>query len=306
VVLLGIVVAAEAARFQTARAITQSIDVQGQTRTYNLYVPHHLPKNKKVPLVFVFHGGGGAGVNAERLTRFSDMADRGGFVVVYPNAFAKYWIDGRDDDITRAYAHIDDVAFIAALIDKLSRSHRIDANKIFATGYSNGGIFSHYLAAHLSDRIAAIAPVIGGIADPFDKSFKPDRPVSVLIMQSTHDRLVPFDGGGIDRGKRGKVISTKKTVKKWTAHNRCAEHAQSEDLPDKDTTDNCTVNRALWSCHGGTDVALYTLRGAGHTWPGGAQTDKQRKLGKVCHDIDATEVIWDFFKNHPKRAKDKK
>jgi polyhydroxybutyrate depolymerase len=287
----------------TSQSIERYIRVGDLQRTYRLHVPPGLPATEKRSLVIVLHGGGGNAVGTERLTRFSELADRAGFIVVYPEGIRKNWNDGRDTTVSKAHRdRIGDVGFIAAMIDAIASDYPIDLKRIYATGISNGAIFSHYLAANLSARIAAIAPVVGGLADPFYKNFKPEQPVSVLILQGTRDPLVPFDGGDVAWGNRGKIISTAETVQAWVKHDGCIAPARSSTLADKDATDSCTVRSSIWSdCRDGTGVTLYTLEGAGHTWPGGSQYLPERLVGKVCRDIDATEIIWDFFRTHPKR-----
>jgi polyhydroxybutyrate depolymerase len=286
-----------------SQSMERRIRVGELQRRYRLHVPPKLPATEKRALVIVLHGGGGTAIGTERLTRFSELADRAGFIVAYPEGIGKSWNDGRDTTVSKAHRdRIDDVGFIAAIIDAIASDYPIDRKRIYATGISNGAIFSHYLAANLSSRIAAIAPVIGGLADPFHKNFKPEQPVSVLILQGTRDPLVPFDGGEVAWGNRGKIISTAQTVKAWVKHNGCTAPSRSGSLPDKDATDGCTVQSSSWSdCRDGTGVTLYTLEGAGHTWPGGAQYLPERWVGKVCRDIDATEIIWEFFRSHPKR-----
>jgi polyhydroxybutyrate depolymerase len=305
VVLLCVVVLpidSFAAPKHNTHSTSYSLTVDGLKRTYRLFVPDELKDSSSVPLVLVFHGGGGTGWGTERLTGFSDLAEKELFIVAYPNGVGRSWNDGRDTTVSRAHRdHIDDVHFVAAMIDAISKKYRIDPKRIYATGISNGAIFSHYLGANLATRIAAIAPVVGGIAEPFDGRFKPEQPVSVLILQGTDDPLVPFDGGEVAGGKRGRIISTADTVKKWTQRDGCGPAPEIAKIIDSDPDDGCEAERSTWSsCRDGTDVTLYTLRGAGHTWPGGAQYLPQRFIGKVCRDIDATQVIWDFFKHHAK------
>ena len=284
------------------RSVARELNVDGMTRAYRLYVPPGLPATEDVPLIMVFHGGGGTARGAERLTGFSDLAEREHFIVAYPEGIERSWNDGRETTVSRAHRdQVDDVHFVATMIDTITKEHRIDPKRIYATGVSNGAIFSHYLAANLAKRIAAIAPVVGGIAEPFDQRFNPEQPVSVLILQGTDDPLVPFDGGEVAWGKRGKIISTRDTVKKWIARDGCADTPRTGTLPDSEFEDSCRVEWSTWSaCRDGTEVTLYTLRGAGHTWPGGAQYLPQRLVGKVCRDIDATDVIWNFFQRHAK------
>jgi poly(3-hydroxybutyrate) depolymerase len=185
-----------------------------------------------VPLVLVFHGGGGNGPGTERLTRFTPLADREGFLVAFPEGLGKNWNDGREFTTSRAHRdHVDDVAFVAALIDAVGRLHAVDARRVYATGISNGGIFSHYLAAHLSARIAAIAPVVGGIADPPDAWLHPEQPVSVLMLQGTSDPLVPYHGGPVAFG-RGRIIDTEEAARRWAALNSGHEPVQ-DALPPR-------------------------------------------------------------------------
>lgn len=254
--------------------------------------------------MLAFHGGGGTGRWMRTQTRFDAVAEREGFLVAYPDGHGRQWNDGRETAAIAAQREkIDDVAFIAKMIDAVAREHPVDPKRIYATGISNGAIFSHFLAAHLAPRIAAFAPVVGGIADPFHRRFKPAAPVSVLILQNTDDPLVPYEGGelrGIARG-RGKIIATDEAVKLWVARNGCVAEPKPGDLADKDSTDGTRARWFLWSpCKEKTEVKLIRIEGGGHTWPGGSQYLPQRLVGKVSRDFDASEVIWEFFRDHPK------
>lgn len=277
-----------------------TIEVGGLSRTYLLHVPPALPAGP-VPLVLVFHGGGGNGVGTERLTRFSELADREGLLVAYLEGVGRNWYDGREF-ATGSRAHrerIDDVGFVAAMLDTIARMHAVDPRRIYATGISNGAVFSHYLAAHLSPRIAAIAPVVGGIADPPDAWLRPDRPVSVLILQGTTDPLVPYRGGAIAFG-RGRIIDTEEAARRWARLNGTAPEPRSTGLPAPGQ-DHCGGLRLTYSGgREGSEVVLVRLDGGGHTWPGGTQYLPEGLIGRVCRDFSATSIIWEFFRAHPK------
>ena len=275
-----------------------TMELDGITRSYHLHVPSAVGPTP-APLVLVFHGGGGTGPGTERLTRFTALADREGFLVAFPEGVEKNWNDGREFTSSRAHRdHVDDVAFVTALIDAIGRAHAVDPRRVYATGISNGGIFSHYLAAHLSARIAAIAPVVGGIADPPDAWLRPEQPVSVLMLQGTRDPLVPYHGGAVAFG-RGKIIDTEEAARRWAALNGGREPVR-EPLP-ADGKDRCGGLRTIYpGGRDGSEVTLVRLDGGGHTWPGGAQYLPERLIGRVCRDFDATVLIWDFFKAHPK------
>lgn len=135
----------------------------GRKRTYRLITPSGHTKVKPVPLVLALHGGGGEAKQFDASTRgqFRREADKRGWVVVFPQGIAKGWNDGRPLDTPRARQRkgVDDVAFLAALIDQIHASHGIDRTRVYATGISNGGFMSIRLGLELSNRIAAIAPV---------------------------------------------------------------------------------------------------------------------------------------------------
>lgn len=282
--------------------VQREMELRGQTRTYLLHIPAVASRDKPLPLVFVLHGGGGDGRGMERLTQFSKLADREGFIAVYPDGLWKNWNDGREQTVSRAHSeNIDDVGFISAIVDAISMDHRVDPKRIFSTGISNGGVFSHYLAANLSWRFAAIAPVVGGIAERFRDKFKPEKPVSVFIIQGTDDPLVPFHGGGILRGRRGRIIDTDTATQLWVKHDRCLQEPRTGLLQNRDAKDKCTVKWYSWDKgRDNTEVKLFVVQGGGHTWPGGPQYLPAFLVGTVCRDFNATEAIWEFFKNHPK------
>ena len=284
--------------------VEKTIDVGTVERSYLLHIPPSLPRDKAVPLVVVFHGGGGTGAIGERFTRFSELSDHERFIVVYPDALNKNWNDGRNEPMIRSMREkVDDVGFTTALLAELQRTCRIDPKRVYATGPSNGGIMSNLAGARLADRFAAIAPVIGGIASPVAENFHPSQPVSVLIINGTEDPLVPFEGGRVTfmgRG-RGSIISTAETVQRWVAHNGCRSKPSTGAMPDKDPEDGTRSTVETYAGgRNGTEVVVFTIEGGGHAWPGGRQYLPVKTIGRVCRDFDATTTIWEFFKAHPK------
>jgi len=269
-----------------------------------LHVPADLPKEQPVPLVFVFHGGGGTAAGTMGLSRFNAVAEREKCIVVYPQGIGRSWNDGRVTQVSQAHReNVDDLAFFDALLARISKVHRIDPKRVFATGISNGGIFSHYLAANRAEKIAAIAPIVGGIAEPFDQRFHPAQPVSVLIIQGVADPLVPYTGGKVAAGDgkdRGSIIATDAAVKLWVQANGCLPTPETSTLPDLDPKDECNTQTFAWKGGRiGSEVMLYRVEGGGHTWPGGIQYLPQRIIGRVTHDFDSN-AVWEFFKQHPK------
>lgn len=279
-------------------AKSRTIQVGDLERTYWLHVPPNLPKDQPVPLVFCFHGGQGTGLRMTKDSGFSALSDKEGFIVVYPEGVGKSWNDGRGEaGIESQKKNVDDVGFVAALIEALSKEFKIDPKRIYATGISNGGFLCERLAAELGDRIAAIAPVAAGMAE----SVTPKEPVSVLLMNGTEDPLVPYPGGAMGlRNRESRIVGAEAIVEMWAKVNGCGKPAV-ETLPDQDPKDGCRIEKRTWSGgKGGTEVVLYKVEGGGHTWPGGSQYLPERVIGKVCRDLSAPPVIWEFFQSHPK------
>lgn len=282
-------------------ARSRSVQVGGLTRSYLLHTPSSMPAGRPAPLVVVFHGGGGSPSGMDRLTRFSALADREGFLVAYPESSGFQWNDGRVTAASGAGPQIDDVGFVAAMIDAIGRERPLGLRRIYATGMSNGAIFSHYVGARLSARIAGIAAVAGGTADPFHRTFRPERPVSVLIIHGTKDPQIPYAGGDIQGGLLGRILPTEEAVRLWGARNGAAQAPASEELSAA-SAERCGGRRVIYSRgRDGTKAVLIRLEGGGHTWPGAPPGYlPERQFGRLCRDFDATAVIWEFFKAHPK------
>lgn len=281
-----------------AGAVDRRIDVHGQARSYTLYVPAGASASQPAPLVIALHGGLGQGRSMAKLSGFSALADHEGFLVAYPDGLRRHWRDGRTmpqgmvDDA-------DDVAFIAALIDDAAKLHPVDPKRVFATGMSNGAIFSHYLALKLADRIAAIAPVAGGIATGPAADFHPSAPVSVLMINGRDDPLVPYAGGAVAK-THGSIVSTEKALTLWLAADGLRGDPQTRSVAARGAA-GCAEQWRTWS--GGTNgsaVTVIALAGGGHTWPGGSPYAPKAIVGATCPDLDATRAIWEFFRQHPK------
>ena len=273
---------------------TESIEIGAVQRIYHVHLPATAPIGGRLPLVLVFHGGGGRAKGAARLYGFSELADARGFVVVYPEGVDRQWNDGRGTT-----GLVDDVGFVSAMIDHLRNTLPIDPHRIYATGMSNGGILSHRLGCELSGKIAAIGPVAGTIAAPEAPRCAPKTSVSVVEFHGTEDRFVLYEGGDIlNQPARGRVLSVEDTTALWNRLDGCPTTPRLADLPPSHPDDATRIRRATYGpCRSTSDVALYTVIGGGHTWPGTAWFPL---LGPVSRQINATEIIWEFFERHPK------
>ena len=265
-------------------------------RTYVLHIPSSYDGSQAVPLVLNFHGGGGNAETQIKTSGFSELANEHGFIVAYPNG------TGRQEDklltwnggTCCAYAatnQVDDVGFVRALIAEVQANYKIDSKRIYATGMSNGGIFSYRLACDASDLFAAVAPVAGTQNYP---QCNPTEPVSVIHFHGTEDGHVGYNGGaGPDAVVDVPFSSVKESISFWVKQNSCTQTSQAESFSD--------IQHETYSdCADGTSVELYTIIGGKHAWPGGNGPAWLRG-DQPTQTISATEIIWEFFVAHPKQ-----
>jgi polyhydroxybutyrate depolymerase len=307
IIFLPSLICADRLSIQSSRTgnYRSSIIVNGLERTYLMHIPLSFDKTKQIPLLIALHGGGGSGIGMVALTLggFNVLSEREGFIVVYPDGIENHWNDGRGLSRYRAQReNIDDVGFISTLIDHLIKKYNIDKKRIYVTGMSNGAIMSYRLACELVDKIAAIAPVAGLMPEKLPLHCSPSRPVSVLIINNVDDPMAPWKGGDFRFGRLrlGKGLSVSDAVDYWVTHNKCSSTPVVTHEPDEDSQDGTKVRKKVFGkSKDGTEVILYAIEGGGHTWPSGYQYLNERIIGKTSRDINANEVIWNFFKKHP-------
>jgi polyhydroxybutyrate depolymerase len=271
---------------------SRTIAVGATSRSYLLHIPSAYHAGRPTPLVLVFHGGGGHAAGIAPHTGFSRLADRAGFVVAYPEGLGGRWNDGRGIAATH-----DDVGFVRTLLDTLGAELSIDPRRVYATGISNGAIFTYRLACDLPGVLAAVAPVAGGMPAELVSGCGREPAPSVLAFQGTADPLMPYDGGGA--GAR-RVLSAERSIAFWAGMAGCADSAVPAQPRDSLRDGTRVQLRSYAGCTAGRDVRLYTIEGGGHTWPGGPPAG--RRVGRVSRELNATEVIWEFFVHHPKAS----
>ncbi|MFB3902609.1 MAG: PHB depolymerase family esterase [Acidobacteriota bacterium] len=285
-----------------------SITWDGLERTYLIHVPTSWNKSTRMPLVIALHGGTGTGETMVKMTRggFDALADRDGFIVVYPDGLTHAgrirtrWNDGRDDRFSQA----DDVGFLSALIDHLGETLNIDRCRVYATGISNGAQMVMRLARELPDKIAAVAPVAYAMPERLASVPVSTRPISVLVMTGTKDPLIPWEGGETPdfSGERrlGRLLSLPRTLQVLATHNRCTDWPKPAWVSHEDAGTGPRIRQERWvNCKNGVEVVLCAVEGGGHTWPGGLQSP-ETPASETNRASDACEIIWAFFKRHQK------
>jgi polyhydroxybutyrate depolymerase len=289
-------------------------------RPYDIYVPSSYTESEPIPLVIALHGGGGKAESAITTTcadgdRTSpsclhNIAEREGFVVVYPNGSGfgllpnlKTWNAGGGTDGYNCASGkaceraIDDIEYIGAVLDDLESWLHVDTGMVYATGLSNGAAMAHRLGCEMSERFTAIAAVGG--TNQFAATEPCDLIMSVSVMQihgtadpcwtyETSDEACVDNSGGI---KLGVAESTAG----WVTRLSCPGTGIVTDLPDP-ADDETTTTRTVWKgcADGSAEVHLMTINGGGHTWPGGDPYLAERIVGRVTSDWDS-ELVWGFF-----------
>lgn len=277
----------------------QHLRVAREQRTYRLHLPARFDTSHSSPLVIVLHGHGESAENFEKYTGMSGKADAEGFIAVYPQALGdpSDWHTAIDGSGRR-----DDIAFVRAIIEVLSRKYHIDARRIYAAGHSNGGIMTYRLASTLSDEIAAIGVTAGsiGMVDEHGDTLRiapPTYPVSVIHFHGLADPSVPY-GGGAESDGPDNIVSVPNTIRFWVTADQCQSAPASRAVsPNR----NVIVER-YEPCAAGTSVVLYTIVDGTHRWPGD-DVPWWTFPGREVSDVDATDRMWDFFAAHPKQPR---
>jgi polyhydroxybutyrate depolymerase len=262
------------------------LESSGQKRKYLLYVPKSYNPSTPAPLVISIHGFAEWPAHQMEISHWNTLADKNGFIVVYPSGtgFPRRWkTSGKPGTPNDPMI---DVQFISSLIDQLAREYNIDKTRIYANGLSNGGGMSALLACKLSDRIAAIGSVSGAYLFPLDEC-NPSRPVPMIAFHGTADPVVPYQGGPSSSFDLPFPVIPD-WIKAWAQRNGCL--LAPIELPTSGEVSGIKYTH----CEKNSDVILYTIQGGGHSWPGGKPMPEWI-AGHTTKDIDATELMWEFF-----------
>ncbi len=270
-------------------------------RSYLVHVPPRCDGTHKVPAVIMLHGTGGSAEEAESYTGFDDESDREGFVVAYPNATLPFphrassrysnpalWHErsGRGD---LARTHRADIDFISAVIDDLEDHYLADPDRVYITGFSNGGSMTFSLGLNLSDRLAAIAPVSGQLPHTHRRLA---YPLPLLFIVGSEDPVHPIEGDELPLTGADEDTPAMKTLLHWRGMLACKGRKVQ-------LVSNGVTQLTFDDCIRGGEIVAYRVEGLGHVWPGGPNL-LTRWLGHTSSKLMATEVIWQFFKAHPR------
>lgn len=280
---------------------TEFVGLLGQRRVYRYYLPTHYDSKKSYPVVIALHGGISRGRNIRLRSGLDQIAEREGFIAVYPEGngigtFFKHWNAGTC--CAKAMkADIDDVGFVLHLIDELSAGFSIDKARIYVFGFSNGAMLAYQIAAEEPQRIAAVAAIsgtFGRVNDAGELDWHiptPSLPVPTMIVHGSEDPRLPFDGIHDRKGKKNglDMIPVREGARFWARSNGCAA------LGIRTPSGFENVKLTIWPhCNSNSEVRLYRLDGWKHSWAGASlKTNSDfNRIGR----FETAEVIWNFFK----------
>ena len=259
---------------------SQTIQHDGLTREYSIYVPASYDGTTNFPLLFNLHHGGGNIAFQIGIADMSPIADTANFIVVYPQARPDPSDGNSFNWIAKVPGTFDDVPFFSSLIDTIASNYQIDHNRIYACGYSLGGDMSFELACKLNTRIAAIAPVARTMQANPSSFCSPVHPTGVLTILGTNDITSPYNGiiyQGVEY-----YLSAAATHRYWVMQNNCDTTATMSVVSP-------SVERYTWSTASGCAyVEELKVIGGGHDWPG--------SFGNMT--IDANKEIWQFVSRY--------
>jgi len=271
--------------------LNRTLFFDGQNRSFIVYVPSSYDATTQVPLLFNFHGGGGTSsgfINYENDMR--PIADTANFIAVYPQA-AVDPTDGSNSWLHKTPTTHNDVNFIEAIIDTLSNDYNIDNDRVYACGYSEGGLFSYELGCRLNNRIASFASVSGSMLTESYRlnngfgSCSPIHPTAVLLIPGTSDGSFH----SMYNGFQPYYLSVNEITTYWANHNNTAINPTITAVPNSNTSDGSTVEKRIWE-NGDNCVAVQELKviNGDHDWPGSS--------GNM--DINASQEIWKFVSKY--------
>ena len=214
---------------------SQTIVHDGMNREYILYVPNSYDETSAIPILFNFHGFGGS---ASQFIQEADMraeAELNSFILVYPQGScldgSSHWNPCPIDGDNKSSA--DDLGFVDAMVNEISSQYNLDMERIYAAGYSNGGMMAYGLANYKSNLIAAVASVSGSMLDCLGNT---SHPMPVLHLHGTNDGVIAYDESSNDYN------SVQSTLDYWTNFNNTV----STPTINSDNTSGMTIEHFVY------------------------------------------------------------
>jgi polyhydroxybutyrate depolymerase len=247
-----------------------------QERGYGIFIPSGYDGSEDLPLVLALHGFGDEWRNFSRASGWMTVAEEFNFIVAFPNGYLRQWNDGGRGD-----HYEDDVYMLQVMIERVAQDYRINRDRIYLAGFSNGGTMVYKAACEAPTIFAGIASVGGTMR--YNQDCLPTTQVSVMVIHGTADSVVPFTGGD---GR----YSAPESARFWLLQNNCDD----EGIPYFDASHfvDRIASYDYESCDGGHQVKLYVIEDFPHSWPGALEYSYGVN---PVPQMDAPRLIWEFF-----------
>ena len=265
VVVLSVPITQQPAAAQTDLPPYYTLEHDGETRTYSVYIPNTLAPDESAPLIVALHPWASSGKAFEGMSGLDAVADELGAVIVYPNALSFSWDDGRslyEDRIADAFPR-DDAGFLLAMMDAVNDLHPIDRENVTFTGLGNGGAMAVHMACNYPNHVQRII-VTGTMLTTYQRdncSPESAQRADILYVVGEHDAFAGPDGRSISPPTRDleaiSVLNLRQTLDFWQEHNGCDtinDYTRSED----------GLAWSIFECE--ATLAVITLEEAGHHW----------------------------------------
>jgi polyhydroxybutyrate depolymerase len=271
----------------------------GVERMALVYVPTNYHPSDATPLVLDLHGSGSDASEQMDRGMWERSAEMSGFIAAELQGQLTTQPSGLRWNVPGVTGPDgpNDEQYISDTIDAIAAKLCIDRSRVYASGYSGGARMVSQYACDRPGELAAVGLVAGIRAglpndrpdgpEPDPETCKPNAPVRIVAFGGLADPVNPFAGGGAPYWKYG----VEKARARWAAIDGCSGRPDVKALSDN-------IERMTYqNCMPGAALVYYTVKNGGHVWPGSANYLRQPKLGKVTFEINATDIMWDFFKN---------
>lgn len=268
--------------WSAAQSFNRTMQHDGITRHYTLYIPANYNNTQPCPIVLNLHGYGSDASEQATLSRMNLIADTAGFIVAYPEGLPD--VGGQRQWNSGYGTGVDDVGYINRLLDTLAATYAVNQQRIYSTGLSNGGIMSNTLACDLNGRIAAIASVAGTMSWLQRGNCTTVAAMPVMHVHGTTDIVVPYTGNA-------GLLGVNPLITHWRGRNGLSATSTTTAYPNIVATDGSNAELIVYETGSAVPVHLIKVNNGGHSWPGSGIIIN----GNTNMDVDASIEIWHFF-----------
>lgn len=274
------------------------IQYSGLNREFLLYIPSNIENRKNLPVIFNYHGYGSQAVQFFNQTDMVEIADNNQVVLVYPQGSklpsgSTHWNAAPQNSSSKSFinkSNADDIGFFKLILNEINHDNMIDLNRVYVIGYSNGGMFSHFLACNTENIVAAIGDVAGTMLKETFENCNPSSPISILKIHGTSDLVVGYNGY-----EEGEYKSVDEVLNFWKSHNKSnsdeiLEKLASTSMFSEFNNTSVNVNFEKYTFESdlnNTQVVHYKMINGGHWWDYSSEKN-----------LKTSTLLWDFFSRH--------